>query len=285
MKKLFVFTMALCGLMLFSTSCKDKKFKGFDQTKDGLYYKFTAKYPDARAPQKGDYLFLTVSFRTDNDSLVFEEREVLDMLQDPIYPGDLNDAYGMMHEGEEAVFALKADTFMHYAGYHEIPSFVNENTMVFFTIKMTQIRTAEEIDAEKEEEIKQYMQKHELQGEPTESGLYYIEKEAGKGNTLVAGDSVSILYTFRLANDSIFDSSEGKSPLYCIVGQMFSGLNEGLSKMKRGGKATLIMPYKIAFGVQNPYVPVPPFATIVADIEVLPNIVRQAPAPVPDVMD
>jgi len=271
--------MALCGLMLFTTSCKDKKFKGFDQTKKGLYYKFITQNKDARFPKAGDYLFLTVSYRTDNDSIVFDKRDVVDMLRESVYPGDLYDAYRMMHEGDEAVFALKADTFLLYSGYPQLPSFIHDNTMIFFTIKLNKIRNEQEVEAEKAEEISNYMKAHELTAEPTESGLYFIETQAGKGKEITTGDSLSILYTFRLINDSIFDSSEGKSPLYCIVGQMFAGLNEGLAKMKRGGKATLIMPYKIAFGVQNPYIPVPPFSTIVADIEVLPNIVRPQPAP------
>ncbi|MBO4282303.1 MAG: FKBP-type peptidyl-prolyl cis-trans isomerase [Bacteroidales bacterium] len=274
MKRFFLITMALCALAVCSTSCKDKKLKGFEKTDNELYYKFIVQNKDARAAENGDYLFLTVSYRTDNDSIVFEERDVVDMMQESVYPGDLYEAYSLMHEGDEASFALKADTFFLHMGIPELPDFITEETMVFFTIKMNRIRSAEEVNAEKQEEIKQYMSVHGLEAEPRESGLYFIETQVGKGTPIANGDSLSIRYTFKLANDSVFDSSEGKDPLYCIVGRMFAGLDEGLSLMKRGGKATLIMPYHIAFGVQNPYIPVPPFSTIIAEIEVLPNIVR-----------
>ena len=285
MKKLFIITMALCSLTLLGTSCKEKKFKGFEQTENGLYYKFVSQNKEARAVQPNEYLFLTVSYRTDNDSMTLDERDVVDMMRESVYKGDLYEGYKLLHEGDEVIFALKADTFMLYAGYPELPSFINENTMIFFNIKVNKIRSEKEMDEEKDEEIRNYMSQHNLTAEPTESGLYFIETEPGKGKEIFAGDSLSINYVFRLANDSIFDSSEGRGPLYCIVGQMFPGLNEGLCKMKRGGKATLIMPYKIAFGVQNPYIPVPPFSTIIAEIEVLPNIVRPATAPVPTVME
>ena len=283
MKRLFIITLALCGLTIFGTSCKEKRLKDFQQTEDGLYYKFIAQDTTARSANNGDYLFMTLSYRTDNDSIIFNEQELVNMMRERFYPGDLYDAYGMMHEGDEAVFAFKADSFMLKSGMPELPPFIHDTTMLYFTVKMNKIRSEAEIDSEKTEEIKNYMANHNLTAEPTESGLYFIETQPGKGKELVAGDSVSIRYTFRLANDSIFDSSEkiGGQPLYCLVGQMFPGLNEGLCKMKRGGKATLIMPYKIAFGAQSRMVPVPPFSTIVADIEVLQNIVRPQPAPAP----
>ena len=275
MKKLFLITMALCSLVLCTTSCKDKKFKGFKQTENGLYYKFITENKDARTPQMGDYLFLTVSYRTDNDSIVFDERDVIDMMQESTYAGDLYEAYGLMHEGDEASFALKADTFFTHMGIPELPAFITEETMVFFNIKLTKVRSEKEMDAEKDAEIQKYMEDHQLVADTvTESGLRFISLAEGKGNNLVEGDSMSLNYTFKLANDSIFDTSADKEPMYCIAGRMFPGLNEGLSLMKRGGKAILIMPYKIAFGVQNPYIPVPPFSTLIAEIEVLPNIVR-----------
>lgn len=280
MKKLFLITMALCSLVLCTTSCKDKKFKGYKQTDNGLYYKFITENKDARTAQSGDYLFITVSYRTDNDSIVFEEKEVIDMMQESTYAGDLYEAYGLMHEGDEASFALKADTFFLHMGIPELPAFITEETMVFFNIKLNKVRSSKEIDEEKDTEIQNYMESHQLTADTVmESGLRFISIEEGKGNCLVDGDSLSMHYTFKLANDSIFDSSKEKDPMYCFAGQMFPGLNEGLRMMKRGGKAILIMPYKIAFGVQNPYLPIPAFSTLVAEIEVLPNIIRpQQPA-------
>ena len=285
MKRLFIITLALCGLTLFGTSCKEKRLKDFQQTEDGLYYKFITENPEARKAEIGDYLFLSISCHTYNDSLAFmntAEQDAIDKMMESIYPADPYSAYGLMHEGDEAVFAFKADSFLlYFFRYPEIPDYIQDTTMIFFTIKINKIRNEEEMIAEKNEEIKQYMVSHNLTAEPTESGLYYIEKQAGKGKELMEGDSISINYIFRFTNDSLFDSSEGRDPLYCIVGQMFPGLNEGLGKMKRGGKATLIMPYSIAFGAISQYVPVPPFTTIVADIEVLPTIVHPKPAPAP----
>ncbi len=273
MKRLFIITLAVCS-MLMATSCKDKRFKGYDKTENGLYYKFLVENKDARAPQQGDFLFITVSYRTDNDSIVFDPRDVIDQMQPSIYTGDLYEAYGLMHEGDEASFIMKADTLFHYMGWPEIPSFITDESVVYFTIKLNRIAGADEIKAEKSQEIDKYITDHNLTATPTESGLYFIEQKAGKGGAIQDGDTLSIHYTFKLINDTIFDSSLGKNPMPCIAGRMFPGMDEGLKLMKRGGKALMIMPYDIAFGVQNPYIPVPPFSTIIAEIEVLPTFIR-----------
>lgn len=271
MKRFIIFTMTLCCAALLSTSCKEKKFKDYEQTDNGLYYKFLVENKDARSPKAGDWLFIRVSYRTDNDSIIFDTRDVVDLLQESSYPGDLYEAYAMMHEGDEAVFALKADTFFTYMGIPELPSFITDETMVFFNIKMNKIQSSEEIQKEEQDKIKAYIDKNNITATPTESGLYYIETLAGKGKNIVEGDTLGIIYSFKLLNDSIFDSNEGKDPMPCIVGRMLAGMNEAFLKMKQGGKATLIMPYDIAFGPQNPYIPIPPFSTIVADIKIVPN--------------
>ena len=85
--------MALCGLTVLGTSCKEKRLKDFQQTKDGMYYKFISQNQDARTANIGDYMFMTLSYRTDNDSMVFSEQDVIEKMQEQLFPGDLSDAY------------------------------------------------------------------------------------------------------------------------------------------------------------------------------------------------
>ncbi|MBO4403203.1 MAG: FKBP-type peptidyl-prolyl cis-trans isomerase [Bacteroidales bacterium] len=269
MRRLIIITMTICGLCL-ATACKEKKFKDYEQTDSGLYYKFIVENNEARQPVEGDYLFLTVSYRTDNDSIIFEPREVLDLLQPS---SDLFEAYSLMHEGDEAAFILKADSFFLHVGMPELPDFITEETMIFFNIKLNKVSNDEEELAKANADIQNYLQQHGLQGEPTADGLYYFEQAAGKGAAIVEGDTVSLHYTFKLLNDTAFDTSIGRDPIPWIVGNFVPGIDEGLKLMKRGGKATMIMPYTLAFGPQNPYIPIPAFSSVVAEIEVLPNLI------------
>ncbi|MFB6340718.1 FKBP-type peptidyl-prolyl cis-trans isomerase [Saccharicrinis sp. FJH62] len=92
-----------------------------------------------------------------------------------------------------------------------------------------------------------------------ESGLYFISKEEGDGKMPVSGDEVLIEYrvytldsTYIQDNEASADKYQftlyGSSELssYAIPYGMV-GLHEGLTHMREGGKATMIIPNDLAF--------------------------------------
>ena len=68
------------------------------------------------------------------------------------------------------------------------------------------------------------------------------------------GDAVSVHYTGKLEDGSVFDSSVGREPLPFRVGagQMIRGFDAGVVGMKVGDKKTLTIPPEDAYGVANP---------------------------------
>ncbi|MEA3443429.1 MAG: FKBP-type peptidyl-prolyl cis-trans isomerase, partial [Bacteroidota bacterium] len=69
----------------------------------------------------------------------------------------------------------------------------------------------------------------------------------------------------------IFDSSiKRNKELKFILGsdQIIQGLNEGIAKMKEGGKARLIIPSILAYG-EKQVGPIPPFSTLIFEVELL----------------
>ena len=85
----------------------------------------------------------------------------------------------------------------------------------------------------------------------TSSGLEYVEILAGAGAQAEAGKTVSVHYTGKLQDGSVFDSSVSRGepitfPL--AAGRVIKGWDEGIVLMKVGGKAQLIIPPDLAYG-------------------------------------
>ena len=65
------------------------------------------------------------------------------------------------------------------------------------------------------------------------------------------GDNVSVDYTGRLTDGTIFDSSIGREPLGFVVGagQMIKGFDDGVLGMKVGEKKVVTIPPEAAYGL------------------------------------
>ncbi len=67
------------------------------------------------------------------------------------------------------------------------------------------------------------------------------------------GDTVQVHYKGTLADDTVFDSSEGKDPLKVKLGSgtVIPGFDEALTGMEVGEKKTVTIPYMNAYGPHN----------------------------------
>ncbi|MDD2621471.1 MAG: FKBP-type peptidyl-prolyl cis-trans isomerase [Bacteroidales bacterium] len=274
MKKLISITAAIVCLVILTNACKEKKYKDYQQTASGLLYKFEVENKDALSPKPDDFLYLSLSYRTDNDSIVFEEREINDIMRPSFYPGDLYEAYGLMHEGDVALFVMKADSFfINMMGIQELPAFILPETMLEFRIKLNKIKTMQDFEKEETESIEKYIKDNNIKEQALESGLYFIETQAGTGAKVDTGKTIVINYTGKLLDGTVFDSSigEGKEPMEFKLqeGMFIKGFTEGLLLMKEKGKATLLIPSKIGYGPGHPQSPIPPFSPLLFELEIL----------------
>ena len=105
----------------------------------------------------------------------------------------------------------------------------------------------------------------------TESGLKYVVKAEGAGDTPKTGDMVKVHYTGKLLNGTKFDSSVDRgTPIDFPVGQgrVIKGWDEALLSMKKGEKRVLIIPANLGYGPSGRG-PIPPNATMVFDVELI----------------
>lgn len=105
----------------------------------------------------------------------------------------------------------------------------------------------------------------------TDTGLSYKILKEGEGETPQTGDNVTVHYTGKLTDGSVFDSSKERGPFTFIlgIGQVIKGWDQGVAEMKKGEIRELTIPYQLAYG-ENGYPPViPPKATLIFEVELL----------------
>lgn len=120
--------------------------------------------------------------------------------------------------------------------------------------------------------IQKYLKDHNITVKPTPSGLYYIEKAKGTGVQPTVGKKVYVHYKGTLLNGTKFDASRdrGEQPFEFELGkgQVIKGWDEGIAMMRKGGKATLIIPSAIAYGDRD-MGEIKPFSTLVFEVELI----------------
>lgn len=104
----------------------------------------------------------------------------------------------------------------------------------------------------------------------TKSGLQYEVLTEGTGKSPKASDTVRCHYEGRLLNGTIFDSSyQRNQPADFGLNQVIAGWTEGVQLMKEGAKYRFYIPYNLAYGEQGAGGSIPPYATLIFDVELV----------------
>ena len=103
----------------------------------------------------------------------------------------------------------------------------------------------------------------------TESGLQYLVVKEGNGKKPGPNDVVTVHYTGRLIDGTVFDSSvERGEPATFAVGQVIPGGVEGLQLMSEGSAYRLFIPSELAYG-EHGTGPIQPNSTLIFDVQLL----------------
>jgi FKBP-type peptidyl-prolyl cis-trans isomerase FklB len=83
----------------------------------------------------------------------------------------------------------------------------------------------------------------------TDSGLQYRVVKAGTGKSPTESDVVTVEYTGKLIDGTVFDSSERSGqPATFTLSQIIPGWQEALQMMKEGGEWEVFIPAELAYG-------------------------------------
>ena len=110
--------------------------------------------------------------------------------------------------------------------------------------------------------------KKEAGVQTTASGLAYQVLKEGNGNAPAATDMVQVNYVGKLIDGTVFDESKGKPAEFRVDG-VIKGWTEILQLMKPGGKVKVVIPSDLAYGARYAGEKIPPFSTLVFEIELV----------------
>jgi len=97
-------------------------------------------------------------------------------------------------------------------------------------------------------------------------------KNEGTGEIVPRGSNVSVHYTGKLLNGTVFDCSVTRGePIEFVVGmgQVIPAWDEGITQLKKGQTAVLTCPPHMAYGSQGAGDSIPPNSTLIFEVTVV----------------
>ena len=286
--------------MMFA--CKSENKGEFTTISEGLSYQIEKENPSGQQVQEGDVLVgeMTVKF---DSTVIFDTKGKVQRIAmaNPNWEVKVGEGLLKMHVGEIATFALDADLMAKYLNPNQMPQNYKAGSgqKIYYRINLQDIVTRnefmqeqsnyeenmKEMEQEEPEEIAKYIADNKITVQPTADGLYIVVKKKGNGPKVTMGKQVSVNYTGRLLDGTIFDSSVESDARTGNVydarrkyepftfqigaGQVIPGWDNGLMNQTVGTTLQLIIPSKEAYGSRGAGNRIPPYSPLVFDIEIV----------------
>lgn len=286
--KIIITLLFLPAVVLFLAGCDASKHPGFKKTGSGIYYKIhTPGNTDTNTVTVGSVITLDMKYKV-RDSVIFDSDQqptpAMFLVQEPQFEGDIYEGLQLLAKGDSATLIVDAaDFYTKTANFDQVPDFVEEGNELVFEVKIRKVQTEAEVQAEEREKaikkqqaeaglIQEYVEERDIQVEPTESGIYFIETRQGRGSTPDTDEWVSVHYTvYTLDGNRLFSTHDRGDPIDFQIGKRFEneGFQEVVGLMREGGEAEALVPSSMAFGAQGAGQIIEPFTPLYYEIELV----------------
>ena len=238
------------------------------KTPGGLAYIMHHDEPGVQA-ELGDVLVLQLKYGT-ADSVHFDsrlnKRPVYLQCTNPSFRGGLEEGLTLLSAGDTATFFLPADSVYHRMFHQPLPKGMRPGEELRFELAVQDVRN-------EEKDLQAYLRNQSIDALPRASGLYVISLGQGSGAPVRDGATVTLHYVATLVDGTEFDNTRKRNdPLVFTKGStvLIDGLEEGVGLLKQGDKARIVIPSYLAFAEKGNYAGlVPPFSTVIYDVEVV----------------
>lgn len=278
--------LAMLAVTVVFVGCNNSKYPGFKKMENGVHLKYHTKGEGDKKPALNSVVTLDMNYGL-GDTLLFESSKMPEPLKfpviEPTFEGDLYAALTLLNVGDSVTVAFPADSFfMVMAGMPQSPEFVKPEATMYFDIKLKAVQTEEEINAEQhamlekmkaqeQEVLKSYLAEKQITTAPLASGLYYIETKKGSGVQPKPGDVMKVRFSVSMIEGFPLFSNFDKEPMDIEYGQPFDtkGFDEALTYLRKGTKASLIVPSHLAFDSVGRNQMIPPYSTMLYEVELV----------------
>jgi FKBP-type peptidyl-prolyl cis-trans isomerase len=280
MKKVIFNPFAIFLLVAMTSFACSSKFSGYDKTESGLYYKLYKAGKDTIKPKVGDWVSLEMKYTykiKGKDTTLFDSKKQMGTpvrFQVPRsdFKGDIYEGIRMLSAGDSADFIISADSlFLKTFKMAKRPPMIDSNSYINFFVHLLTVDSPQNLEKKEGESLQSYLSTNKITVQPSAEGIYYIEETAGKGMKIDSGCQVKLQFKVSLTDGKqIFSTYDRPEPVTFQYGKRFDtpGLEHAIGLMKKGTKATVIVPSKMAFGEQGRGTIVPPYSTIIYNVEI-----------------
>lgn len=288
----FVCYIALAAFLL--TACEAPRQKnGENFLPSGIQFNVISRDVKGQKVKNGDYVVMHFISKVGNDILddtyKFGEPQTIMVKPETGLPSEV---LPFLQVGDSVRITLSIDSLAKRTGNPNFAQLKEKGSNMEYAIKIFGIKTKEQVQAEalekekqaqetaekksKEEEAKleEYIKKTGVEYKSLPSGLRFVITQAQPEATQAKqGDTVLVHYTGKFLDGKVFDSSVSRGEPFQFVlgiGAVIRGWDEGIAQLRKGEKATLVIPSRIGYGVQGAGGgQIPPFATLIFDVELL----------------
>jgi len=265
-------SLLLISIVLTSFGCGDSYT--LETTELGLRYHFFEQNPNAKKGQIKDIYSLNVSIENVQKEVLMKEFLMFERYQS-VYPGDFHEGLAMLAIGDSAVFELNADSFFFHHGMDKPQTIVDTNEMIRVYVRATQIQSPFEhlIDMSEKEVVMmdKFVKRKNWNVVIDSTGIQYeITIHNEEGQQVKLGDRVKLSYLYYTLSEKIIQKSKENDYWEFVVGDptRISGLSRILPFMKEDERIRAILPFTEAFGPEGMGILIPPYTTIVIELEV-----------------
>ncbi|MBQ7984830.1 MAG: FKBP-type peptidyl-prolyl cis-trans isomerase [Bacteroidales bacterium] len=265
---------------------------GFIQTESGFSFKRCTNHDSAPKASVGDVIYgemkillndkqpVASTYGSPGRMFVIGKSEV----------GSIDEFLLTLHVGDSAVMTVPADSMSQCTS--NIVTRPGDKLYIYMTV--SQIISRSEISSQQrevierqkaeEESLTDYVLNNYSRANRMESGLFYLSKYEGQGAKVQYGKRIYVNYSVKDTSGKLYDTNVEQvakdnsvyypqrlyKPFDFILGDdaLIAGWTEGLSYMHVGGKATLVIPSKLAYG-ETGMGQIPPYTPLVFEISVV----------------